>query len=92
MDLEEDARRVLGLPCNILNIKAMKDELLGDVQDELGASSLSSFVATPVQEPVREVCFRYMVPCYTFTPATRRLLEGEGGALLRTLIENPKMM
>jgi len=53
VDLEEDARRVLGLPGNILNIRAVKDELLGDVGDELGSSSLS-FAATSIQEPVRE--------------------------------------
>ena len=63
MDLEEDARRALGLPYNILNIRAVKDELLGDVGDELG-----SFVAASIQEPVREVCFSYMVPCSAFTP------------------------
>ena len=91
MDLEEDARRVLGLPCNILNIRAVKDELLGDVGDELGSSSLS-FAATSIQEPVREVCSTNIVPCYAFTPSTRRLLEGVGGTLLRTLIENPNMM
>ena len=91
MDLEEDARRVLGLPGNILNIRAVKDELLGDVGDELGSSSLS-FVATSIQEPVREVCSTNIVPCYVYTPSTRRLLEGVGGTLLRTLIENPNMM
>ena len=52
MDLEEDAKRVLGLP---LDIRAVKDECLGDVGEGPSSSSLSSCIATSTQEPVREV-------------------------------------
>ena len=55
MDLEEDARRLLWLPLDILNIRAVKDELLGDVGEGPSSSSLKSCIATSMQEPVREV-------------------------------------
>jgi len=48
VDLEEDARRVLGLP---FNMRSVKDEFLGDV----GEGPSSSCIATCMQEPVREV-------------------------------------
>ena len=52
VDLEEDARRVLGLPSNM---RAVKDEFPGDVGEGPSSSSLGSCIATCMQEPVREV-------------------------------------
>ena len=56
VDLEEGARRVLGLPLNNLDVRAVKDEVLGDVEEGPRTFSLSSSFATSTQqEPVREV-------------------------------------
>ena len=52
VDLEEDARSVLGLP---FNMRAAKDGFPGDVGEGPSSSSLGSCIATCMQEPVREV-------------------------------------